>query len=140
VAEVATPVRVVAAVVWRGDRVLLTQRPPDRRHALLWEFPGGKIEGDETPAQALARELREELGVAALGQRRLAVVRHRYAPELEVEITFLACTLEDAPFAPSAAVHAWRWVRPAEVAPHELLAADRAFVADLARTTPSGGD
>lgn len=55
---------VVAAALVDGDgRVLLQQRRPDRAMAGLWEFPGGKVESDELPEAALARELEEELGI-----------------------------------------------------------------------------
>lgn len=58
-------VRVAAAVVVHPDgRVLLAQRPPGKHYAGYWEFPGGKLEAGEAPADALARELREELGIA----------------------------------------------------------------------------
>jgi 8-oxo-dGTP diphosphatase len=63
--EVATaPVEVAAAVIERGDgSFLLAQRPDGKPYAGYWEFPGGKIEIDETPRAALARELEEELGI-----------------------------------------------------------------------------
>ena len=55
---------VVAAALVDGDgRVLLQQRRPERAMAGLWEFPGGKVESDELPEAALARELEEELGI-----------------------------------------------------------------------------
>jgi 8-oxo-dGTP diphosphatase len=54
---------VVAAVIERGGRVLVSQRGPGVGHPGRWEFPGGKREPGESDAQALARELREELGV-----------------------------------------------------------------------------
>jgi 8-oxo-dGTP diphosphatase len=56
-------VRVVAAVISDGSRLLVCRRPPEKRHGGLWEFPGGKCEPGETDLQALHRELREELGV-----------------------------------------------------------------------------
>lgn len=59
------PVRLVvaAALVDRDGRVLLAQRPEGKHLAGTWEFPGGKVEADETPEAALVRELREELGI-----------------------------------------------------------------------------
>ncbi len=56
---------VVAAVIERDGRILIGQRKPRGRHALKWEFPGGKVEPGEEPRAALARELREELGIEA---------------------------------------------------------------------------
>ena len=55
--------RVVAAVIRREGRVLVARRPEGKRHAGLWEFPGGKVGDGESVAEALARELQEELGV-----------------------------------------------------------------------------
>lgn len=58
------PLIVVAAALIDADgRVLVQQRPADKSMAGLWEFPGGKIEPDETPEMALVRELQEELGI-----------------------------------------------------------------------------
>ena len=131
--EVVTKsVRVAAAVVWHGVAILLTQRPPGGPLGLQWEFPGGKIEPGESPEAALVREVREELGVGATAGRVLRVHRHRYAHGLEVELTFVRCALDSLEFTPSAAVHAWRWVRPAEVALEDVLEADRDFIRSLA--------
>ncbi|MDR7102921.1 (deoxy)nucleoside triphosphate pyrophosphohydrolase [Croceicoccus sp. BE223] len=56
---------VVAAALFDGaGRVLLHQRPHDKHHGGLWEFPGGKVEENESPEAALARELAEELGIS----------------------------------------------------------------------------
>ncbi|SDD36476.1 8-oxo-dGTP diphosphatase [Sphingomonas sp. YR710] len=58
------PLIVVAAALIDADgRVLVQQRPADKSMAGLWEFPGGKIEPDESPEAALVRELQEELGI-----------------------------------------------------------------------------
>ena len=54
---------VAAALVDPAGRVLVQRRPPGAAHAGLWEFPGGKVEADETPEAALSRELREELAI-----------------------------------------------------------------------------
>lgn len=61
--EVAVGVLVQRDAAGREGRFLLTSRPEGKVYAGYWEFPGGKVEAGETVAQALARELREELGI-----------------------------------------------------------------------------
>ena len=63
--ETRVIVEVVAAVIERGGLILIGQRKPRGRHALKWEFPGGKVEAGEESGEALVRELREELGIEA---------------------------------------------------------------------------
>ncbi|WP_306524184.1 Nudix family hydrolase [Dokdonella sp.] len=75
----ATPLAVVAGVILDAQgRVLLAQRPPGRHLAGAWEFPGGKSEPGEVPVDALARELREELGIVIESARPLIRVPHDY--------------------------------------------------------------
>jgi 8-oxo-dGTP diphosphatase len=62
----------------RLGRVLIAQRPAGRHMAGAWEFPGGKVAAGETPLQALARELREEIGVEVREARPLLRYRHAY--------------------------------------------------------------
>lgn len=57
--------RVVAGLLRRDGRILIAQRRAQDRHPLKWEFPGGKVEPDETEQQALRRELNEELAIDA---------------------------------------------------------------------------
>lgn len=123
--------RVVAAVVFDGDRILMTQRPPGGSHALLWEFPGGKIEPGETPGQALIREVHEELGVAARPIETMAVEHFDYHDGPRVELHFVRAALGGDAFTASAAVHDVRWLRPADVRLDDVLEADRAFVRRL---------
>ncbi|WP_336986677.1 (deoxy)nucleoside triphosphate pyrophosphohydrolase [Altererythrobacter aquiaggeris] len=54
---------VAAAITGSSGKILLHQRPAGKDHAGLWEFPGGKVEPGETPAEALVREIAEELGI-----------------------------------------------------------------------------
>ena len=127
----AERVRVVAAVVWDRDRLLLTRRPAGGPHGQLWELPGGKIESGETAEHALVRELAEELGVTARPLDVLAVETHGCPHGPEVEIHFIHCELDSRELTPSDAACEVRWLRPAEVDPATLLAADRLFLLRL---------
>jgi 8-oxo-dGTP diphosphatase len=81
--------RVVAGILERDGRVLICQRRADQAHALKWEFPGGKIEGDETPEAALIRELREELGIEASGASEIARYEFIYPEKKPILLIFL---------------------------------------------------
>jgi 8-oxo-dGTP diphosphatase len=122
---------VVAAVVWDGARLLMTQRPPGGPIGLQWEFPGGKLEPGESPEAALVREVREELGVGATAHETLAVHAHDYAHGTSVEVIFIRCTLESFAFTPDRSVHAVRWAEPGDVDPNDVLEGDRAFLRGL---------
>jgi 8-oxo-dGTP diphosphatase len=74
-----TPTRVTAALIRRRDEILITRRAPDEKLAGKWEFPGGKIEPDETPEECLARELYEELGIESEVGAKFGEVLYEYA-------------------------------------------------------------
>lgn len=78
-------VDVVAALIWRGDRFLICQRPKDKARALLWEFPGGKVDAGETHQEALVRECMEELAVTLKVGDLYMQVTHAY-PDLTVRL------------------------------------------------------
>jgi 8-oxo-dGTP diphosphatase len=80
-------IRVVAAVIYDPlGRVLVAQRPAGKLLAGCWEFPGGKIEADESGAAALRRELLEELGIQVEAMRPAFGLTHEY-PERHVELS-----------------------------------------------------
>lgn len=84
---------VVAAVIHDPDgRVLLTRRPDDRHMGGLWEFPGGKVDADESPAEALARELVEELDLAVEVGEPITFAVHE-EPGLRILLLFYAATI-----------------------------------------------
>lgn len=88
---------VVAALIWRGDRFLICQRPAHKARGLLWEFVGGKVEPGETKEQALCRECREELDISLAVGRQFMEVVHEY-PDLTVRLTlFLASIPQGEP-------------------------------------------
>ena len=77
----------VAAGILRDSaaRVLIAQRPAGTHASGFWEFPGGKIHADESPVQALKRELREEIGVTVQAATAFMTFRHPY-PDRVVEL------------------------------------------------------
>jgi len=124
---------VVAAVIERSDRrLLIGQRRRDDSSPLKWEFPGGKVRQGEAPEAALARELREELGVTLTKCVEMGRVRHRYAtsPE-ELEIRFFAAALEQGEPAPLC-FEQILWVLPKQLRDFDFLAANSELVANLA--------
>ena len=111
--------------------MLIAQRPAGKIAAGKWEFPGGKIERDETPEQAIVREVREELGVLATPVERLHSVSHDYAHGTRVEIVFVLCTLDSLEFTLSDEVNDARWQLPVEIEVADVLEADREFLRAL---------
>lgn len=131
--------RVVAAVVWDGPLLLMTQRPPGGPLGLQWEFPGGKLEAGESPQQALVREVHEELGVVATAHETLAVHEYDYAHGVHVEVIFVRCTLDSFAFTPTRAVHAARWSEPASIRLDDVLEGDRDFLKGLGASRGAEG-
>lgn len=122
------------ALLERDGRLLVAQRPPGRKLALKWEFPGGKIEPGESGTAALARELREELGIEVDVGRELALVTYDYGDVVIALHSFL-CRLRGGEPHPHEHV-AVRWCTPDEVAALDLAAADRPVLAQYLRDTP----
>jgi 8-oxo-dGTP diphosphatase len=106
---------VAAAVVLERGRVLLTQRKRGAHLAGAWELPGGKVEADEDPRDALARELREEIGVEARALDILEVTFHRYPEKSVLLLFYLAERLSGSPEPAPIDVAAVRWAAPDEL-------------------------
>lgn len=126
-------IAVVAAVIERADRrILIGQRQRDDSSPLKWEFPGGKVRPRESPEEALARELREELGATLRRSREIARVKHTYPdrPE-EFEIRFFAAEIGDEAIAPRA-FEQIAWALPKELGDYDFLEVNRMLVAQLA--------
>jgi 8-oxo-dGTP diphosphatase len=81
---------VSAAIIHRAGQVLIGQRPNTDKHALKWEFPGGKVESGESPQEALVRELLEELLINATIGAELAHYEHEYTNGSGVHLLFFA--------------------------------------------------
>lgn len=116
-------VDVVAALIWDGNRFLACQRPANKKRALLWEFPGGKVEAGETRQEALIREIHEELDADIEVLNQVAEVRHDY-PDIDVRLSlFNACVSGQEP---RQREHAdMRWITAAQTDELEFCPADQ---------------
>ncbi|MCA9538536.1 MAG: 8-oxo-dGTP diphosphatase MutT [Myxococcales bacterium] len=128
----------VAAGLIRGapdtadaDRYLISRRPAGTHLADWWEFPGGKLESGEAPAEALVRELREELGVEVEVGDVFAVGHHAYPEREVVLLVYDARIIGGEPTCREVAE--FRWVTAAELIALELPPADRPVIDRLRR-------
>lgn len=123
------PLLVVAAIVRDGDQILITQRPEGKRHAGQWEFPGGKVMPDETPQQALIREIDEELGVEIKVERLFDLILHRYDWGTVLVLFYNAVVFAGTITHQQVADH--RWVHPRQFLDFPILPADAPILQQL---------
>lgn len=122
---------VAAALILRGDEVLICQRKAGSPMGLKWEFPGGKIEAGESPEQALRRELDEELGIQASIGTRIAHLRHTYRSGGAVDLQFFAVHSFEGELV-NHIFEDMRWSPLRDLPGYDFLAADRELIRDLA--------
>jgi mutator protein MutT len=122
---------VVAAVIRRDRKILITQRSGNVHLGGLWEFPGGKVEPGESLEAALEREIQEELGVRISVQDEFFSVEHDY-PAKSVRLHFFNCTIREGEPRPLE-VADMRWVTAEELPQFEFPPADAELIAALVR-------
>ncbi|OEU55739.1 MAG: DNA mismatch repair protein MutT [Desulfuromonadales bacterium C00003096] len=132
------PLIVTAALLRMDSKILITKRPADKQQGGFWEFPGGKLHSDETPQQALHRELLEELDLEVEVAAIFEVVYHRYdwGPVLILvyECRPLGTVIRNLE------VDEHRWVTVEQLPEYDLLPADRPIVDKLLRQGNSTED
>ena len=118
-----TWIPVVTAMIRKGSQVLVGKRPEGHTLAGQWEFPGGKIEIGESPEEALARELQEELGIEAeIGEIKMACT-HSY-PDVGIYLVFFEVQYWKGE--PKAVHHSeLKWVQPEELKTLNIPEANR---------------
>jgi 8-oxo-dGTP diphosphatase len=122
-------VEVVAAVIKRNGRYLITRRLEGTHLAGLWEFPGGKILPGEKPEDALRRELKEELGVEAAVGELIETVDWTYL-EKSVRLHFYRCAVQGDPCPQER--QEMLWIEAARLPEYQFPAADLRLVQRLA--------
>ena len=122
-------IRVVAAVIERGGRYLITQRRASAVLPLLWEFPGGRVEDGERDTAALTREVQFRLGVDVQAGKLISFVSHPYEHYLIELYLYEARLLEGEPLAVN--VSDFRWVASADFEQYQFTPADEASMTTL---------
>ena len=125
-------IRVVGAML-QNERgcYLITQRPPTASLPLLWEFPGGRVEEGEDDATALAREIREEMGVAVEVLDEAMHTHHEY-PTYDIDFRVFHCRLaEPESHIRHLRVHDHRWVTLEQMSQYQFPDADAKTLAKL---------
>ncbi|HYW43595.1 MAG TPA: (deoxy)nucleoside triphosphate pyrophosphohydrolase [Bryobacteraceae bacterium] len=120
-------VQVVAAILERDGRVLICRRQPQQSHPLQWEFPGGKVEPGETPEQALARELEEELAIRGAAGEEIARYQYTYPGKDPIELIFFRVTSYDGE-PRNLIFREMRWEPPASLPAFDFVEGDRDFL------------
>src|SRR5579871_53591 len=117
-------IRVVAAVLEKDGKYLITQRRASAVLPLMWEFPGGRVEEGETDTAALRREVMHRLGAEIECGKLISFVSHPYEHYV-VDLFLYACTLVGTAMEPRA-VNAFKWVTSSEFDQYPFTPADEA--------------
>jgi 8-oxo-dGTP diphosphatase len=126
-------IRVVAAVLERDGRYLITQRRPTAVLPLMWEFPGGRVEEGETDTLALKREVKHRLGADIECGKLISFVSHPY-DHYVVDLFLYECRLLGTRLEPIA-VHSFKWVPSSEFDQYPFTPADEASMNKLLGVT-----
>lgn len=127
--------QVAVGLVWDGERLLVQRRPPEGLLGGLWEFPGGKVEEGEEPAEAVRRELREEMGLEVEVGEPLEPVRHAYSHFRVTIHPYHAHVVAGTPRARWAVD--WRWSTLEEMEELPLPAANHRILEELRGGEPA---
>lgn len=117
----------VALITDTQNRVLITQRPHHTSHGGFWEFPGGKLEINETAENALIREIREELGIEVLQYERIGEINHQYPKHYVQLIIFRVTQYSGLPSCLEGQLN-MRWVEKDQINHEEFPEANRSIV------------
>ncbi|MFB6356966.1 MAG: A/G-specific adenine glycosylase [bacterium] len=120
---------IAVGVLVKGEHVLIARRPEDRMLGGLWEFPGGKLEGDETEVEALQRELNQEFGIEAHVGPKLDTIEHTYS-HMTINLHVYVCThggseLERKKDEP------WEWAQPENLGEYAFPGSNQSIVSTI---------
>jgi len=124
--------KVAAAIIQDQEKMLICQRPPGKPLALLWEFPGGKVEPEESFSECIVRECLEELGIEVKVETVFAEYVYHY-PEQAIHFVFFGCQIQKG--IPQAKENQnFVWVKKSELEKYPFCPADQEVIQKLSQT------
>ncbi len=124
------PILVTCAVIKKGKKYLITQRPENSHNGNRWEFPGGKLEFGEDARHCLKREIKEELGIEIIPGKILDYSSHVYGEEKHIVLLAFICKYKSGEIQ-KLHIKDYAWVTPKEMKNYDITEADLPFVRKL---------
>lgn len=119
-------VKVVCALIYKDDKILITQRSELMSNPLKWEFPGGKIQNNETAFNAVKRECKEEMGILVEPFRIGTSIFHSY-PHISIELIPIYCYQNNQPIQLIEHIH-YRFISSVELMEFDFSHADTKII------------
>ena len=119
-------IEVVCGIIYNDDKVFIARRRQEKSLAGKWEFPGGKIDKNESEQNALVRELTEEFGMSVQVNSKIGEHLHQY-PDFTIKLIAYKCEFKDASFVLTDHDD-YKWVFKEEILEYDLADADKPFV------------
>ncbi len=126
----AYPILVTAAIIQKGNKYLITQRPEGTHNGLRWEFPGGKLDFGEDPRFCLEREILEELGIKIKAKEILEYSSHVYGEEKHIVLLAFKCDYLSGEIQ-KLHIKDFAWATPSEMNKYDITEADLPFIKKL---------
>lgn len=124
-------IQVAIAIIRKGGKIFIQKRPNKGLMAGLWEFPGGKIEGDETEREALEREILEEIGISLKNIKLFKKIKHAYT-SYKVDLHCFEAEYQAGDIQLKSAIES-KWVKPLELKKYPFPAANVRLISELAK-------
>ena len=122
-------IKVAAAIIQQNHQFLICQRPAGKHLELLWEFPGGKQELNETLPECLIRECREELGIEVEIESLFEESTYQY-PEVSIQFAFYLCKIQSGTPYSREGQH-FCWIHPEDFLKYSFCPADKNVIEKL---------
>ncbi len=121
--------KVACAIIYKDDQILCVQRNAEKARAFKWEFPGGKINGNESDEACIIREIREELSIEISIIKKLKSITHTYS-DIQIVLLPFVCTIVKGEIKLTEHMK-YRWLNKEDLTTIDLCEADLKILSEL---------